>query len=156
MIKTITNLTIRKWRDLGTNEIAAESLIIEYIDESVKTNKTGSITQVSELGYWDADSDEWEDILNAWNENKPAWNPCSDREQDWQLLSQYLHDLTDSQSDELSDNCAKVHDLRNIRRIMMQARPLIQTGRDVLANLLQNRIPMTQINDIYERMANGN
>ena len=65
MIKTITNLTIRKWRDLGTNEIAAESLIIEYIDESVKTNKTGSITQVSELGYWDADSDEWEDILNA-------------------------------------------------------------------------------------------
>lgn len=156
MIKTITNLTIRKWRDLGTNEIAAESLIIEYIDESGKTNKTGSITQVSELGYWDADSDEWEDILNAWNENKPAWNPCSDREQDWQLLSQYLHDLTDSQSDELSGNCAKVHDLRNIRRIMMQARPLTQTGRDVLANLLQNRIPMTQINDIYERMANGN
>lgn len=27
MIKTITNLTIRKWRDIETNEITAESLI---------------------------------------------------------------------------------------------------------------------------------
>ena len=27
MIKTITDLTIRKWRDIETNEITAESLI---------------------------------------------------------------------------------------------------------------------------------
>lgn len=27
MIKPITNLTIRKWRDIETNEITAESLI---------------------------------------------------------------------------------------------------------------------------------
>ena len=155
MIKTITNLTISKWRDLGTNEITAESLIIEYIDEHDKTNKTGRITQVSELGYWDADSDEWEDILNAWNENKPSWNQYNDKEQDWQLLSQYLHDLTDEQSDELSDNCAKAHDLRNIRLIMGQAKSLTKTGRDVLANLLQNDIPTTQSSDIYERMAKG-
>lgn len=153
MIKTITDLTISKWRDLDTNEITAESLIIEYIDESDKTNKTGRITQVSELGYWDADSDEWEDILNAWNENKPSWNQYNDKEQDWQLLSQYLLGLTDEQSDELSDNCAKAHDLRNIRLIMGQAKSLTKTGRDVLANLLQNDIPATQSSDIYERMA---
>ena len=153
MIKTITDLTISKWRDLGTREITAESLIIEYIDESGKTNKTGRITQVSELGYWDADSDEWEDILNSWNENKPSWNQYNDKEQDWQLLSQYLHDLTDSQSDALSDNCTKAHDLRNIRLIMGQAKSLTKTGRDVLANLLQNDIPATQSSDIYERMA---
>ena len=176
MIKTITDLTIRKWRDIDTYEITDESLIIEYIDESGKTNKTGRVTQSSELGYWDADSDEWEDILNAWNENKP-WNPRNDEEQDWQLLSQYLRDLTDEQSDELSDNCAKAHDLRNqrIRRIriasrsdncakahdlrnigliMSQAESLTKTGRDVLANLLQNDIPVTQSSDIYERMAN--
>ena len=85
MINTITNLTIRKWRDIVTTEITDESLIIEYIDESGKT-KTGRVTQGGELGYWDADSDEWEDILNAWNENKP-WNPRNDEERDWQLLS---------------------------------------------------------------------
>lgn len=153
MIKTITDLTIRKWRDIDTYEITDESLIIEYIDESGKTNKTGRITQSTELGYWDADSDEWEDILNAWNENKP-WNPRNDEEQNWQLLSQYLRDLTDEQSDELSDNCNKAHDLKNIRLIMSQAESLTKTGRDVLANLLQNDIPVTQSSDIYERMAN--
>lgn len=152
MIKTITNLTIRKWRDIVTYEITDESLIIEYIDESGKTNKTGRITQSTELGYWDADSDEWEDILNAWNENKP-WNPRNDEEQNWQLLSQYLRDLTDEQSDELSDNCTKAHDLRNIGLIMSQAESLTKTGRDVLANLLQNDIPATQSGDVYERMA---
>lgn len=154
MIKTITNLTISKWRDLDTNEITAESLIIEYIDEHDKTNKTGYLTQSTELECWSADSDDWEDILNAWLENKPSWIAYSDKEQDWQLLSQYFHDLTDAQSDELSDNCDKAHDLRNIRLIMGQAKPLTKTGRDVLANLLQNYIPMTQINDLYERMAN--
>ena len=41
MIKTITNLTISKWRDIDTNEVTAESLIIEYIDEHGKTNETG-------------------------------------------------------------------------------------------------------------------
>lgn len=153
MIKTITDLTIRKWRDIDTYEITDESLIIEYIDESGKTNKTGRVTQSTELGYWDADSDEWEDILNAWNENKP-WNPRNDEEQDWQLLSQYLRYLTDEQSDELSDNCAKAHDLKIIRLIMSQAESLTKTGRDVLANLLQNDIPVTQSSDIYERMAN--
>lgn len=51
MIKTITNLTIKKWRDIYTNKIAAESLILEYIDESGKTNKTGCLTQSTELGY---------------------------------------------------------------------------------------------------------
>lgn len=153
MIKTITDLTIRKWRDIDTYEITDESLIIEYIDESGKTNKTGRITQSTELGYWDADSDEWEDILNAWNENKP-WNPRNDEEQNWQLLSQYLRDLTDEQSDELSDNCTKAHDLKNIILIMSQAESLTKTGRDVLANLLQNDIPVTQSSDIYERMAN--
>lgn len=153
MIKTITDLTIRKWRDIDTYEITDESLIIEYIDESGKTNKTGRITQSTELGYWDADSDEWEDILNAWNENKP-WNPRNDEEQNWQLLSQYLRDLTDEQSDELSDNCNKAHDLKNIILIMSQAESLTKTGRDVLANLLQNDIPVTQSSDIYERMAN--
>lgn len=60
MIKTITNLTTKKWRDIYTNKIAAESLILEYIDKSGKTNKTGCLTQSNELGYWDADSDEWE------------------------------------------------------------------------------------------------
>ncbi len=153
MIKTITNLTTRKWRDLDTNEIAAESLILEYIDESGKTNKTGCLTQSTELGYWSADSDEWEDILNAWLENKPSLIAYSDKEQDWQLLSQYLLGLTDAQSDELSDNCAKAHDLRTIRLIMGQAKSLTKTGRDVLANLLQNDIPATQSSDIYERMA---
>ena len=153
MIKTITDLTIRKWRDIDTYEITDESLIIEYIDESGKTNKTGRVTQSTELGYWDADSDEWEDILNAWNENKP-WNPRNDEEQDWQLLSQYMRYLTDEQSDELSDNCVKARDLRNIRLILIHAGSLTQTGRDVLANLLQNDIPMTQSRDIYERMAN--
>lgn len=54
MIKTITNLTIKKWRDIYTNKIAAESLILEYIDESGKTNKTGCLTQSTELGYWSA------------------------------------------------------------------------------------------------------
>lgn len=88
MIKTITNLTIRKWRDIVTYE----SLIIEYIDESGKS-ASARITQGGELGYWDAASDEWEDILNAWNENKP-WNPRNDEERDWQLLSQYMRDLT--------------------------------------------------------------
>lgn len=44
MIKTITNLTTKKWRDIYTNKIAAESLILEYIDESGKTNKTGCLT----------------------------------------------------------------------------------------------------------------
>lgn len=151
MIKTITNLTIRKWRDIVTNEITDESLIIEYIDESGKA-ASARITQGGELGYWDADSDEWEDILNAWNENKP-WNPRNDEERDWQLLSQYLRDLTDEQSDELSDNCAKAHDLRNIGHIMRQAESLTKTGRDVLANLLQNDIPATQSGDVYERMA---
>lgn len=154
MIKTITNLTIRKWHDIGTNEVIAESLIIEYIDEHGKTNKTGCITQAGELEYWDADSDEWEDILNAWNENRPSWNQYDDKEQDWQLLSQYLRYLTDEQSDELSDNYVKARDLRNIRLILIQAGQLTQTGRDVLANLLQNHIPMTQSRDIYERMAN--
>lgn len=153
MIKTITDLTIRKWRDIDTYEITDESLIIEYIDESGKTNKTGRVTQSTELGYWDADSDEWEDILNAWNENKP-WNPRNDEEQDWQLLIQYLGNLTDEQSDELSDNCAKAHDLKIIRPIMIQAELLTKTGRDVLANLLQNDIPVAQINDLYKRMAN--
>lgn len=113
MIKTVTDLTIRKWRDIDTYEITDESLIIEYIDESGKA-ASARITQGGELGYWDADSDEWEDILNAWNENKPL-NPRNDEERDWQLLSQYLRDLTDEQSDELSDNCTKAHDLRNIR-----------------------------------------
>lgn len=154
MIKTITNLTIRKWRDIDTNEVIAESLIIEYIDEHGKTNETGTLTQSTELEYWDADSDEWEDILNVWLENKPSWIRYPDKELDWQLLSQYMRYLTDEQSDELSDNCFKARDLRNIRLILIQAGSLTQTGRDVLANLLQNDIPMTQSRDIYERMAN--
>lgn len=153
MIKTITNLSIKTWRDIGTNERAAESLIIEYVDEYGKTNETGILTQSTELGYWDADSDEWEDILNVWLENRPSWNRYNDKEQDWQLLAQYSSNLTDEQSDELSDNCAKAHDLRNIRIIIGQANKLTQTGRDVLANLLQNDTPVTQINDVYERMA---
>lgn len=154
MIKTITNLTIRKWRDIGTNEVTAESLIIEYIDEHGKTNETGTLTQSTELEYWDADSDEWEDILNVWLENKPSWIRYPDKELDWQLLSQYMRYLTDEQSDELSDNCVKARDLRNIRLILSQAESLTKTGRDVLANLLQNDIPVTQSSDIYERMAN--
>lgn len=36
MIKTITNLTIRKWRDLDTNEITAESLINDLYERMAK------------------------------------------------------------------------------------------------------------------------
>lgn len=36
MIKTITNLTTKKWRDIYTNEIAAESLINDLYERMAK------------------------------------------------------------------------------------------------------------------------
>ena len=36
MIKTITNLTIREWRDIETNEISAESLISDIYERMAK------------------------------------------------------------------------------------------------------------------------
>lgn len=137
MIKTILNLKITNWRDLSTNEVSRVSLSVDYFDEHGEKRIENFSVRALEVGLYDVRIDSWEDILQDWRLAKPSFM-SADEERSWQLLEDYLQNLTEAQSQELVDYRNRLYEADRVADVLRSIDRLSDVGKATLKSMLDN------------------
>lgn len=137
MIKTILNLKIIKWRELLTNEVFKVCLAVDYLDEHGEKRIENFSVRASEVGLYDTRIDSWEDILQDWRLAKPLLM-SADEERSWQLLEDYLQNLTEAQSQELVDYRNRLYEADRVADVLHNIDRLSDVGKATLRSMLDN------------------
>ena len=134
MIKTVTNLAIATFRDICTGEPSFEKLDITYLDEDGEERRIEGLEHTEDIGMYDVRTDDWEEILEDWRLTKPY---CASAE-GWNLLEEYLQNLTEEQSDELHLYQLKRFEAAKVVDILHRIERLSDIGHDALKEILEN------------------
>lgn len=148
MIKTVTNLTIATFRDIYTNEPSFEKLDITYLDENGEERRIEGLEHTEDIGMYDVRTDDWEDILEDWRLTKPY---CASVE-GWNLLEEYLQNLTEEQCDELRLHQLKRFEAAKVADILRGIERLSVIGRDTLNEVLEDK--SSDVQGEYEKQWN--